>query len=146
MRGMTVEICDWLFRAIVKDKRMLTYDPAYFRLGPLEKRLYEIARAHCGPQPSFRINIERLRRKVGSDSPLKLFKSRLLALSKRERSPIPEYGFILWHPKRSAGSELGRIPTKAWQVFFFRKDRPSLMLPPETAPLIEDYADSVIAA
>jgi plasmid replication initiation protein len=70
MKSLTVELCDWLHRAILKDNRMLTYHHAYFRLAPLERRLYEIARAHCGQQGAFKINIEKLRVRVGSGTPL----------------------------------------------------------------------------
>jgi plasmid replication initiation protein len=141
MRGVTVEICDWLFRAIVKDQHMLTYDPQYFQLGPMERRIYEVARAHCGNQNSFRINLQKLQRRVGSDSPTKLFKSRLVAMSKRNQ--VPGYAFILWDPRRDRlqpGSRppRQRMPAEGWQVFFFRKDRPGSMSLPESAPLVED--------
>ncbi|HYE51628.1 MAG TPA: replication initiator protein A, partial [Azospirillaceae bacterium] len=81
IKRITVELCDWLYRAILKDNRMLTYDPVYFKLPPLEKRLYEMARAHCGNQAGFKIGLEKLRMRVGSDLALKDFKSRLVKIA-----------------------------------------------------------------
>ena len=81
-------MCSWLYRAVVKDGRILTYDSRYFDLGPLEKRLYEIARAHCGKQRGFKMGLEKLRRRVGygqGPEDLKYFKRDILALAKKSR-------------------------------------------------------------
>src|SRR4051794_1636578 len=83
-------------RTAIKDQRMLTHPQAYFKLSPIERRLYEIARS--GPQGGFRMNIEKLRRRVGSESDLKVFKQRLIAISKR-KVPLPEYGLAVVNPR-----------------------------------------------
>gem|GEM_PF-3355415 len=45
MQGLEITLNDWTFRALVKDRRVLAINPAYFDLtGGLERRLYEIAR------------------------------------------------------------------------------------------------------
>ena len=93
LKSVTVELCDWLYRAILLDNRVLTYDRKYFELTPLERRLYEIARAHCGHQPGFRINLEKLRRRVGVESDLRRFKYDLRKIAEAGR--IPEYGIAL---------------------------------------------------
>lgn len=114
LKSITIEICDWLYRAIVKDSRMLTYDPAFFDLPPLEKRLYEIARAHCGNQAGFKINLEKLRLRVGSEDQAKNFKAKLIKKS-AQKNVIPEYGF-----KVVDRTEPGRRadPKKALVVFW----------------------------
>jgi plasmid replication initiation protein len=130
MRSATVEICDWLYRAVLKDNRMLTYHHDYFRLGPLERRLYEIGRAHCGAQQgAFKINIEKLRVRVGSNAPLKLFKSKLVNIAKDEKA-LPEYGISIVDPRRPFGLTdpkapplTGRTPLKSWMVLFYRTDK-----------------------
>ncbi|HYE49776.1 MAG TPA: replication initiator protein A [Azospirillaceae bacterium] len=147
MKSVRVEICDWLFRAISRDKKMLTYDHDYFSLPPIERRLYEIARAHCGMQKAFRIGLEKLYRKVGAEMPIRNFKDRLKKLSEKGRS-LPEYGMVLIDPRekpaaaasrgRKAPPPPGRLPLKAWQVYFFRRDSLSTMAPPSAAPLVED--------
>jgi plasmid replication initiation protein len=145
MRSMTVEICDWLFRAITRDNLILTYNSQYFKLGPLEKRLYEIARAHCGNQTGFRMNLVKLRQRVGSDMPLRNFKARIGKIAGMPRSPLPDYGLRLvdpiqmGFPGRPAVKASGRTPLKRWQVFFYPlvivdKQQDYLV----AAPLIDD--------
>jgi plasmid replication initiation protein len=93
MKSIEVELCDWLYRAILKDGKMLTYHNKYFELTPMERRLYEIARAHCGSQPGFRMNIEKLRRRLGVETPLRQFKHKLKKIIEADR--IPEYGIMM---------------------------------------------------
>lgn len=93
LKSVTVELCDWLHRAILKDNRVLTYDRKYFELTPLERRLYEIARAHCGHQRGFRMNLEKLRLRIGVESDLRRFKYDLKKIAETGR--IPEYGILL---------------------------------------------------
>jgi plasmid replication initiation protein len=93
LKAIQVELCDWLYRAILKDNRVLTYDRKYFELTPLERRLYEIARAHCGHQRGFRINLEKLRQRVGTESDLRRFKYDLRKIA--DAGKLPEYGVIL---------------------------------------------------
>jgi hypothetical protein len=69
-----VTLSEWLFRAI-EAQEVLTLNPEYFRLRrPLERRVYEIARKHCGRQSMWKIDIANLHKKCGSRSPLKQFK------------------------------------------------------------------------
>jgi len=126
LKAVSVELCDWLFRAFVKEGRMLTYHPAYFKLAPLERRLYEIARAHCGQQDAIKINIEKLRLRVGSETPLKQFKNKLINIAKNENT-LPEYYIVVYDPRRPGGivdptrpPPTGRTPLKQWMVLFAR--------------------------
>jgi plasmid replication initiation protein len=142
MKAIQVELSGWLYRAIVKDARMLTYDPQYFELGPIEKRLYEIARAHCGQQNGFKMNIEKLRLRVGTTQELRFFKSDLVKISKR-RQPLPEFGLMVIDPRaklvtdRKMPRPPGRTPVKAYMVLFFRSDRLAHMPTIDQAPLID---------
>jgi plasmid replication initiation protein len=127
MRSVTIQICPWLFRAIQKDGWMLTYDHRFFELGPIEKRLYEIARAHCGQQSGFKIGIEKLRQKVGTENDLRRFKSKLLEISHR-RVPLPGYGLSVIDPRQrlsecKAQKPVGRTPLRSYLVFFYKTDR-----------------------
>ena len=145
MRSLTVEICKWLHRAVLHDGNMLTHPVAYFKLAPLERRLYEIARS--GPQDGFRINLEKLRVRVGSTAELKRFKHTILALSKL-RNPIPEYGLVLIDPRvqrtldAKAPPPRGRTPLKAYQVYFFRTDKMASMPPWHQAKVADDLPES----
>ena len=54
---------------------MLTLHRDYFRLRkPLERRMYELARKHCGKQDEWAISLELLRKKCGSASSDKEFR------------------------------------------------------------------------
>ena len=71
---MDIVLSDWVYNAI-KMKEVLTLNRDYFRLGrPYERRLYEIARKHCGRQKETAIGLELLRKKMGATSPLKKFR------------------------------------------------------------------------
>ncbi len=70
MQLVEITLSDWLFDAIdVKGKELLTISPGYFRLRkPLERRLYELARKHCGKSPKWQIGFTKLLAKTGSRS------------------------------------------------------------------------------
>ena len=63
-----ITLSEWVFDAIRK-KSVLTLHPDYFRLRkPLERRLYEIARKHCGHQSEWTCKVDTLYTKSGSRS------------------------------------------------------------------------------
>ncbi|WP_299929910.1 replication initiator protein A [uncultured Pelagimonas sp.] len=74
MVNVQVTISDWLFRAI-QAKSVLTLSRDYFRLRkPLERRVYELARKHCGRQAGWTISVDTLLKKSGSASPRRVFR------------------------------------------------------------------------
>jgi len=74
MARVTVTLSDWLYRAVLS-KSVLTLSRDYFRLRkPLERRIYEIARKHCGRQESWRVSLDTLLVKSGSTSPRRVFR------------------------------------------------------------------------
>jgi len=74
MVSVSVVLSEWLFRA-VESKSVLTLSKDYFRLRkPLERRVYELARKHCGRQKSWRVSVEVLLKKSGSASPRRIFR------------------------------------------------------------------------
>lgn len=74
MQEVEVKLSDWVFNA-VQAKEVLTLHRDYFRLRrPIERRLYELARKHCGRKDEWRITIGLLRKKCGSGSTPKEFK------------------------------------------------------------------------
>jgi plasmid replication initiation protein len=94
LAAIQITLNDWMFRAIVKDRRVLTINRDYFKLGMgLERRLYELARKHCGSQQEWRISLDRLYQKCGSTDTLRKFKFRLKQAI--ERDNIPDYRFSL---------------------------------------------------
>lgn len=84
-----VKLSDWVFNAI-RSKEVLTLHPDYFRLGkPLERRVYELARKHCGRQPSWSISVENLLKKSGSQSPLRKFRHMVKHIA--QHNHLPDY-------------------------------------------------------
>lgn len=74
MLDVEVTMSDWVFDAI-ENNHVLTLSREYFFLRkPLERRLYELARKHCGNQQEWRIGLDSLREKCGSGSTLKEFR------------------------------------------------------------------------
>ena len=86
---LRITLSDWLFNAINANE-VLSMHPDYFRLRkPMERRLYEIARKHCGTQNEWRVSLDVLYKKTGSRSPIKLFKFLLKEL--RDKQHLPDY-------------------------------------------------------
>jgi len=74
MISVKVKLSDWLFRAVMS-RTVLTLSRDYFHLRkPLERRVYEIARKHCGQQKAWKISLENLLKKSGSASPRRVFR------------------------------------------------------------------------
>jgi plasmid replication initiation protein len=102
MQGLEITLNDWTFRALVKDRRVLAINPAYFGLtGGLERRLYEIARKHVGRQTEWRCSLMQLAKKCGTmQRNLRRFKFDLKALAELDR--LPDYQMFLINDHASA--------------------------------------------
>ncbi len=86
-------LSDWVFNAI-EARQVLTLHRDYFRLRkPLERRIYEIARKHCGQQEKWKISLELLLKKSGSRSSLKKFKQMLKEIVKHDH--LPDYSLSM---------------------------------------------------
>ena len=97
MSELRINLSDWVFNAVV-GREVLTLHKEYFRLRkPLERRMYEIARKHCGKQDEWTISIDLLKKKCGSASTIKEFK-RLVGIISNEDTKhhhIPDYAVTL---------------------------------------------------
>ena len=93
MIHVTVTLSDWMYRSVVS-KSVLTLHRDYFRLRkPLERRVYEIARKHCGRQAEWRIGLETLLKKSGSTSPRRVFRRMIRDMAAEDR--LPDYTLAL---------------------------------------------------
>lgn len=93
MIRLEVTLSDWFYNSIV-GREVLTINRDYFRLSkPMERRLYEIARKHCGNQSSWDIGLVKLMEKTGSTSTLRLFRSRLKEITANNN--LPDYRIAL---------------------------------------------------
>jgi plasmid replication initiation protein len=97
MVRLEVAVSDWFYNALV-GKEVLTINRAYFRLRKtLERRLYELARKHCGRQPKWEIGLENLRDKCGALSPLNYFRHQIRQIIKTDQREhhFPDYRIAL---------------------------------------------------
>lgn len=93
MIAVEVTLSKWLFHA-VQAREVLTISSDYFRLRkPIERRLYELARKHCGDQSRFVIGLELLQEKCGSQSILREFRRNLRELIQADT--LPDYRMSL---------------------------------------------------
>ncbi len=82
-------LSDWVFDAI-RNNAVLTLNRDYFRLRkPIERRIYEIARKHCGQQNEWSLSLDLLHKKSGSQSPTKKF--RLIVKNISKHNHLPDY-------------------------------------------------------
>ena len=89
MASVSVTLSDWLFHAVLA-RSVLTLNRDYFQLRkPLERRLYELARKHCGQQRLWRVSVETLLKKSGSTSPRRVFRAMVRDVILRDG--LPDY-------------------------------------------------------
>jgi hypothetical protein len=87
--GFEIELSQWLWGAI-ENNAVLTINPEYFQLTkPIERRIYEIARKHCGLKAEWRISIAKLHLKAGSSNTLRDFKYKVKDIV--ETNHLPDY-------------------------------------------------------
>ncbi|HGJ5884183.1 replication initiator protein A [Arsenophonus sp.] len=90
-----VTLPDWLYQAITKTK-VLKISADYFRIRKaIDRRIYEIARKHCGSQHEFTICLDKLHQKTGSSRELRKFRFDIKQLTKI--NDLPDYE-ILFNP------------------------------------------------
>ncbi|MDA8094890.1 MAG: replication initiator protein A [Betaproteobacteria bacterium] len=88
-----VTISEWLYRATLAND-ILTLNPEYFSLSqPLERRLAELARKHCGDKAFWKIGIDLLHEKTGSQQTPRRFKQELKGIIAANR--LPDYRVTL---------------------------------------------------
>lgn len=83
-----IKVSRWLMRAIEANE-VVSISRDYFRLRrPLERRLYEIARKHCGHRAKWQIGLANLQEKTGSNAPLKKFRLNVREIIKADVTPF----------------------------------------------------------
>lgn len=127
MKRIEVTLSRWVLAAISQDRSVLAINPCYFELeSGLERRLYQLARKHCGKQVSFTISLGRLAEKVGTRRPVRLFKSDLAKVIREDN--IPDYEYIIGDPNLAQD---GAAPARARRGTL---DRTQITIRRRTAP------------
>ena len=116
-----VVLSDWVMRAIEANE-VVTISEKYFRLRrPLERRLYEIARKHCGKKPKWQIGLAKLQDKTGSNAPLKKFRLNLREIIAADETPFYQFeidknDLVIVRPRKAPALQLAptiKIPSWA---------------------------------
>lgn len=93
MIAVEVKLSEWFYNSILGNE-VLSIDKDYFKLRkPTERRLYELARKHCGNQIAWKIGIDKLKVKIGSNSHLNKLKFNIKKIA--ETNLLPEYNITL---------------------------------------------------
>lgn len=125
-RAFRVRITDWLVRAIVADGSVLTYDPGYFDLSAIERRVYEIGRAGCHYEQPMVIGLNTLRQRIGVTSPLKKFRQLLAQIIEKDDLPAYRVFFIDVDAK---------LPLSRIRIGIAPRDAGASLLPPTGAAI-----------
>jgi plasmid replication initiation protein len=102
LKAVKVRLCDWLFRAILLDRHVLNYAAAYFQLGPIERRIYEVARSTC-EEDGLEVDLATFRLQIGYQNPLANFRAALKQIAAADT--IPDYRLEL--VEAAAGEKAG---------------------------------------
>lgn len=97
MLELKVNLSDWVFNAVLGSE-VLTLHRNYFRLRkPLERRIYELARKHCGQQQEWSISLETLQKKSGAASTMKEFRRLVATIASDDawHAHTPDYSITL---------------------------------------------------
>lgn len=117
LKAVKVRLCDWLFRAILRDGHVLDYANTYFQLGPIERRIYEVARSTFAEGDSLELDLDALRHQIGFQNPLSNFRIAMRQVT--AANSIPDYDIRLIEdapappPADSEQRRAGRRPAKA---------------------------------
>lgn len=92
MVAVEVDLPHWLFRS-VNAMQVLTLSPDYFRLRkPLDRRIYELVRKHCGYQAKWTVGVTTLHEKSGSADKRFSFRAAMKQLA--EADALPDYRML----------------------------------------------------
>lgn len=114
-----IKLSRWLMRAI-ETNQVVTISHDYFRLRrPLERRLYEIARKHCGSGVKWQIGLANLQNKTGSNAPIKRFRHNLREIIKAGVTPhycfeVDENDLVTVRPRTPSTKLTALITLPEW--------------------------------
>ena len=88
--SLSLTVSEWVFSGVRSKNGVLTLSRDYFKIKkPIEKRIYEIARKHCGDKFYWKVGFDVLFKKSGTASASKEFGRSMRALVDNNR--LPDY-------------------------------------------------------
>jgi plasmid replication initiation protein len=121
LKAVKARLCDWLYRAILLDRHVLDYATAYFQLGPIERRIYEVARSTHGGD-GLDLDLATFRLQIGYQNPLSNFRAALRQIA--ESDVIPGYHLELVETSAEPSEETAKRGRKANPVRVVITKRP----------------------
>ncbi|MGA9765751.1 MAG: replication initiator protein A [Rhodomicrobium sp.] len=114
LRYLEITLSEWIFRAI-DSADVLPISRDYFRLRkPMDRRLYELARKHCGSKDKWRIGVDKLQKKVGSCQERKHFMKHMREVAAKNYLPDYlvelDYEFVIFHRRETAEAKAAPPP------------------------------------
>lgn len=139
MVAVEVVLSEWFYNSVLGNA-VLSIDKDYFMLRkPTERRLYELARKHCGNQTAWKISLEKLKDKIGSNSPINKLRFNISKIS--ETNHLPEYNIsieddIVMFSRKEPPKE-SKAPQKL-PVHIFKKEIEKVARPGESYQQVAD--------
>jgi len=124
LKSVKVRLCDWLFRAILRDRQVLDYATTYFQLGPIERRIYEVARSTCVDAEPLEIDLSTFRLQIGFQNHLANFRMAMRQIAADDGVPDYHLQLVEDAPEPGANGTRGRKAGRA-KVIITR--RPALL-------------------
>lgn len=91
--AIEIKLSDWFYNSILGNA-VLSIDKDYFSLRkPTERRIYELARKHCGNQTAWKIKLENLKLKLGITSPTRTLRFNINKIV--QTNHLPEYNISI---------------------------------------------------
>lgn len=111
LKAVKVRLCDWLFRAILRDRQVLDYASTYFQLGPIERRIYEVARSTCVGGAPLEMELQMLKLQIGFQNPLSNFRIAMRQIA--ATNAIPDYDVELIEEAPAGAPTSASLPALA---------------------------------
>jgi len=133
LKAVKVRLCDWLFRAILRDRQVLDYAATYFQLGPIERRIYEVARSTCVEGKALDIDLQTFRLQIGFQNHLSNFRIAMRQIAAADAIPDYHLELIEDAPEAKAPEGSGRAGRKAARATVVITRRPEVLLEEQAA-------------
>jgi len=118
-----IKLSDWFYNAVVSNE-VLTINREYFQIRkPIERRIYELARKHCGDDQDFKIGLAKLHKKIGTTAPIRKFRAQIRAIE--ETNKLPDYSV-------SMGADMVTFTNRNWKPPVSEQQSGFPFLKPET--------------
>jgi plasmid replication initiation protein len=123
LKAVKVRLCDWLFRAILRDRQVLDYAATYFQLGPIERRIYEVARSTCIEGEALEIDLQTFRLQIGFQNHLANFRVAMRQIVAEDSVPDYHLQLVEGSPALTVTGTRGRKAGQA-KVIITRRPEP----------------------